>query len=271
MHDHPPRDLGQLVQQRLQAAGAQIQFFDQPHGLVAAAAPAGARRARRLVIGVLRLMATRKSARLRRSRWASVFRFGPSRSMIFFLPAVLVTETSIVRSSRNLPSRTFSSRRDGALQQIIAGQHAVAETAARAFDALGRIDFLLPRLSSGISPICIRYIRTGSSIWSSEPLVSASSSAAASKIGRGQFVELGFVERRAVFVISAIAIGGFTFQQTAGRAVFGSVDRVAVAGEPTQAAMRRRGTENGFASGIFWGLSQGLLLDDRRRMRLPGW
>ena len=64
---------------------------------------------RRWVSGVLRLMATRKSPPLRRSRWTSVFRFGPSRCMIFFLPVVLVTDTSIVRSSRNLPSRTFSS------------------------------------------------------------------------------------------------------------------------------------------------------------------
>ena len=50
--------------------------------------------------------------------------------MIRFFSVVLVTETSIVRSSRSLPSRTFSKALDGALQDIIGGQHAVAKERA---------------------------------------------------------------------------------------------------------------------------------------------
>ena len=50
------------------------------------------------------------------------------RLRIRFFSAVLVTETSIVRSSRSWPSRTFSSSFDRALQHVVGGQHAVADT-----------------------------------------------------------------------------------------------------------------------------------------------
>ena len=143
----------QLVHQRLQPVDAQVQLLDQPHGLVAAAhqsPPGGAPLA--ASAGCL-LTAIAVVAAVLPSRCSSVARFGPSRFRMFrFFSVVLVTETSIVRSSRSLPSRTFRSRVDRALQQIVAGQHGVAEARASALDLLGGRDLLRSRLASGSRP-----------------------------------------------------------------------------------------------------------------------
>ena len=85
---------------------------------------------RRSAIGMLLADGDAKVALvLAAAAWSSVARFGPSRRRIRFFSAVLVTETSIVRSSRSSPSRTFSSKLHRALQHEVAGQHVVAEAA----------------------------------------------------------------------------------------------------------------------------------------------
>ena len=93
----------------------QVQLFDQPHDLVAAddqAAPGGA------LFGSgcgACSTAVRKSAWLSRSRCLSVARFGASRLSVRFFSAVLVTEISIVRSSRSSPLLDLFQQLDGRL------------------------------------------------------------------------------------------------------------------------------------------------------------
>ena len=125
--DHPLADLVQLLHDRQQLAEPQIQLFDQPHDLVAAddqPAPGGVllgRRARCLST------AMRKSAWFSRSRCLIVARFGASRLSVRFFSAVLVTEISIVRSSRSSPCCTFSSSSTAAVQHEVVAQQQVAE------------------------------------------------------------------------------------------------------------------------------------------------
>ena len=57
----------------------------------------------------------------------------------------------------------FGQRADRGRQREIAAEHGAAEALAGDFDLFGQRDFL-SRVSSGISAICVRYIRTGSSL-----------------------------------------------------------------------------------------------------------
>ena len=52
---------------------------------------------------------------------------------------------------------------DGRLHHVVARQHLAAELAAGHLDLPGQGHFFAAATSSGISPICVRYIRTGSS------------------------------------------------------------------------------------------------------------
>ena len=109
-------------------------------------------------------MAMRKSAWFSRSRCLSVARFGASRLSMRFFSAVLVTEISIVRSSRSSPLLHFFQQLDRALQHEVVGQQQVAEAGAGFLDPAGPRRFRRPGESIGISPICMRYMRIGSSM-----------------------------------------------------------------------------------------------------------
>ncbi len=90
-----------------------------------------------------------------------------------FFSAVLVTDTSMVRSSRSSPSRTFSSRCTAPCNtKSLASM--LWRKRVRVFSIRRALVSSSARVSSGISPICIRYIRTGSSMHSRDPLVNSS-------------------------------------------------------------------------------------------------
>ena len=83
--------------------------------------------------------------------------------MIFRFSEVFVTETSIVRSSRNSPSRTFSRAVTAACRMKSVASIEFRKR-VRVFSIFLAAEISSSRVKSGISPICIRYIRTGSSI-----------------------------------------------------------------------------------------------------------
>ena len=106
-------------------------------------------------------------------------RFGPMRRRIFFFSTVLVTETSIVRSSRNSLSRTFSSSATAPRNmKSLASMRRRKQVRVASISLAQAISSCRDR--SGISPICIKYIRTGSSIATADPPTSSNDSVSSS-------------------------------------------------------------------------------------------
>ena len=136
--------------------------------------------ARRSSSGLVFEMAIWKSLWFSTSSRRTVFTFGGIRCKIRFFSAVLVTDTSIVRSNRNSPSRTFSNAVTAAwsMKSVPSMLYRYLDRAA-SIRLAAAISWSL--LSKGISPICMRYMRTGSSIaiGEAEPSPAASSSSPA--------------------------------------------------------------------------------------------
>ena len=84
----------------------------------------------------------RKSTWFSRSRCLIVARLGPSRLSVRFFSAVLVTEISIVRSSRSSPSLDLFQQLDRPLQHEVVGQQRAAEAGPRVLDRFGRRDLV---------------------------------------------------------------------------------------------------------------------------------
>ena len=109
------------------------------------------------------LISLRKSVAVLPQQLAQRPRLCGMRAIICSFVSRSVSETLIVRSNGNRPWWTFSKRVDGGLHGIIAAEHRSAKTLARHFDLLRQRDFLFA-VNSGISAICDRYIRIGSSL-----------------------------------------------------------------------------------------------------------
>ena len=106
---------------------------------------------------------------------------------------------------------------DRALQDVVGGQHAVADSGSGSARSAWPRRFPAARLSSGIWPICIRYMRTGSSVASTHASSSPCGSCLFLLVVKARLVSssaaakplAGFVRvREAVVVRQAVAVDG---------------------------------------------------------------
>ena len=139
---HALADFVQLLHHRHELAKPKVELFDEPHDLAAAGDEATpgrvlfARRAaaidRDAVIGLVEPHQVLDRGQV----WGEAF------ESALLSPAVLVTEISIVRSSRSSPARTFSSSSMAPCRTKSLLKQELAELEASLLDPAGRRDFV---------------------------------------------------------------------------------------------------------------------------------